>query len=362
MRAVHNQVSDGGGENLLHAKFGPVLESVSAALMMVDARGCIALANKHVEELFGYTREELIGKPAEDLLAERFRGRQEIHGVGTPAEIAALRKDGSEFPVEISLSPVQMEEGAWTMTTIRDMSDRKRLQQELKEKNAALAAANQELQAFSYSVSHDLRAPLRAMGGFAGMLRKSFGTNITPNTDHALKRIEDNVSRMSKLIDGLLDFSSLSFMAMTRRKADPGELARSVFNELTVPAERGVDFEVEPLPGCIADVVLLRQVFTNLLSNAVKFTRGRERALIRVGSIKQNGEIVFYVRDNGVGFDMDYADKLFRVFQRLHSASDFEGAGVGLAIVQRIVQRHGGRVWAEGRVDEGATFYFTLGE
>jgi light-regulated signal transduction histidine kinase (bacteriophytochrome) len=251
----------------------------------------------------------------------------------------------------------------YAMSAIRDVTERKRVEQELKGKNAALEAANQELQAFSYSISHDLRAPLRAMDGFAAMLKKSLGPDLPAQTDHALKRIQDNVGKMSKLIDGLLDFSSLTWLAMTRKNLNPGELAQSIFHELTVSErERRVDFKVEELPGCRADIVLLRQVFANLLSNALKYTRGRDPAVIRVGCRREKAGPVYFVQDNGAGFDMEYSGKLFHVFQRLHSPSEFEGTGVGLAIVQRIVQRHGGRIWAEAQVDRGATFYFTLGE
>lgn len=246
---------------------------------------------------------------------------------------------------------------------MNDTNDRQRLERELREKTAALEAANEELQAFSHSISHDLRAPLRAMGSFASLLKKTLGPEISKDSAHALKRIEDNVSKMSQLIDGLLDYSSLSWVALTKKRVNTAELARNVFTELTGSApERHIDFKVGELADCEADSSLLREVFTHLLSNALKFTRNREPAVIELGCRKENGGQIYFVRDNGVGFDMEYSGKLFRVFQRLHSPAEFEGTGVGLAIVQRIIQRHGGRTWAEGRVDQGAVFYFTLGD
>jgi PAS domain S-box-containing protein len=344
----------------LAARCGSLLDTLPDAVVIVDAEGCIVLANTRAEELFGHARRELLRQPVEVLWPERFR-----NGPARPrsGELFGLRKDGSEFPAEINFSRWQTEDGAWSIGAIRDLTAKKSLEAQLKEKDAALEAASDELQAFSYSVSHDLRAPLRAMDGFAAMLKKSLGTDVPEATGHALKRIQNNVGKMSKLIDGLLDFSSLTWLALTKKNVNPGELAQNVFNELALAApDRRVDCQISKQPGCTADIALLRRVFANLLSNALKFTRGRDPAVIRVGCRDENGERIYFVGDNGVGFDMEYSDKLFRVFQRLHSPSEFEGTGVGLAIVHRIIQRHGGRVWAEGQVDGGATFYFTLGE
>jgi PAS domain S-box-containing protein len=343
--------------SLLEAKCGALLDSLATAVVMVDSGNRIVLANAGAEELFGYARGELRRRSLEELWPQRLRNQP------AGGELCGLRKDGSEFPAAITFNPWQTEEGAYTIGTIHDLTARKRVEAELKEKDAALETANQELQAFSYSVSHDLRAPLRALDGFAAMLKKSLGPDVPEASTHALTRIQDNVAKMSKLIEGLLDFSSLNWLALTKKKFNPGELAQNVFNELAMAASgRRVDCQISRLPGCSADVALLRRVFANLFSNALKFTRDRDPAEIRVGCREENGECIYFVRDNGAGFDMGYSDKLFRVFQRLHSPSEFEGTGVGLAIVHRIIQRHGGRVWAEGEVDRGATFYFTLGE
>lgn len=341
---------------------------------MINSAGLIVLANSHAEKLFGYAHGKLAGQLMDVLLPERSRvthaGRLEKCFAQSPErpveagfELFGLRKDGSEFPSEIVLNPTRTEDGAWAICTIRDIASRNRIEEELKAKNAALEKANQELQAFSHSISHDLRAPLRAMDGFAGILKKSLGTGLSKETEHSLKRIQENVAKMSRLIDGLLDFSTLTWVAVTKKTVNPEEIAKNIFNELAKSANgRRVDFAVSKLPECKADVILLRQAFTNLLSNALKFTRNRDPAVIRVGCLEENGEPVYFVQDNGVGFDMEYAGKLFHVFQHLHSPSEFEGTGVGLAIVQRIIHRHGGRIWAEAQTDRGATFYFTLGE
>jgi PAS domain S-box-containing protein len=374
MSATSHKLPAAAEIGLLQAKFGSVLESVPEAIVMINSEGRIVFANQHAEKLFGYAPGELPGLSTEILLPGRFRssftGRIQncfAHShepsIGAGLELFGARKEGSEFPAEFSLNPVRTEDGAWATTAIRDITHWKHLQEELKVKSTALEAANQELQAFSYSISHDLRAPLRAMDGFANMLKKSLGPDLSKESEHSLKRIQDNVTKMSRLIEGLLDFSTLTWVALTKRHLNLVETAQKTFDELTrVAAHRRVDFAIGKMPDCKADAMLLRQVFTHLLSNALKFTRDRDPAVIRIGCHDQNGEIVYFVQDNGAGFDMEYADKLFQVFQRLHSPSEFEGTGVGLAIVQRIVQRHGGRIWAEAKTDQGATFNFTLGE
>ncbi len=225
----------------------------------------------------------------------------------------------------------------------------------------ALRQSNRELEAFSYSVSHDLRAPLRALDGFSRILLERHAGHIPEEARRYLGMIRDNAKQMGRLVDDLLHFSRLGRQPLETRPVEPGEIVRRALDDLRAEREgRKVDITVGDLPGCQADPALLRQVFVNLLSNALKFTRGRAAAEIEIGCREAGGTRAYFVRDNGAGFDMRYADKLFGVFQRLHRAEDFEGTGVGLAIVQRIVQRHGGRVWAEALVDRGATFYFTL--
>jgi light-regulated signal transduction histidine kinase (bacteriophytochrome) len=228
---------------------------------------------------------------------------------------------------------------------------------------AELASANRELEAFSYSVSHDLRAPLRAMDGFSRILLEEYADGLPEDAQRYLRLVRDNATQMGRLIDDLLAFSRLSRQELVRRRVDPAAVARQVMQELAATSDaRRVEVQIAELPPTRADPLLLRQVYANLLGNALKFTRDRDPAVIEVGGLECDGEAVYTVRDNGVGFDMRYADKLFGVFQRLHRAEDYEGTGVGLAIVQRIIHRHGGRVWAESTPGQGATFFFTLGE
>jgi len=227
--------------------------------------------------------------------------------------------------------------------------------------NAELEATNGELNAFSYSVSHDLRAPLRAIDGFSRIVLSDDEGTLSDSQRRYLGLVRDNTQVMGDLIDDLLSFSRLANQPLKRRTVQTAELVEAVESELLANQNgRTIEFANGELPAVEADPALLRQVFANLLGNAVKYSGERERIRVAVDSERRDGELVFLVRDNGVGFDMRYVEKLFQVFQRLHRAEDYEGTGVGLAIVQRIITRHGGRVWAEGKPDEGATFYFTL--
>ena len=232
---------------------------------------------------------------------------------------------------------------------------------QLARRTADLTTANKELEAFSYSVSHDLRSPLRAMDGFARILLEEHAPQLPPDAQRYLHLVRDNAQQMGRLVDDLLAFSRLGRQPLATQRVAPSALVHEVLAELRPDQEgRCVDVVLDDLPACQADPALLKQVFVNLLANALKFTAHRDVARITVGRCEQGGEPVYFVRDNGVGFDMRYAHKLFGVFQRLHRAEDYTGTGVGLAIAQRIIHRHGGRIWANAETDRGATFYFTL--
>jgi two-component system, sensor histidine kinase len=237
----------------------------------------------------------------------------------------------------------------------------RRLNVELERRVEQLGAANRDLEGFSYSVSHDLRAPLRAIDGFSKILEEDHAEALNGEARRLLGVVRRNVAQMSALIDGLLSFSRLTLRPLETEPVSMNDMAREVFDELVDDARRAtMSLTLGALGTVEADRTLIRQVWANLLGNAIKFTRGRSPAVIEVERKDAPREAIFSVRDNGAGFDMAYADKLFGVFQRLHRMEEFEGTGVGLALVQRIIQRHGGRVWAEGRVGEGAVFYFSL--
>jgi PAS domain S-box-containing protein len=239
------------------------------------------------------------------------------------------------------------------------------LEQRVETRTAELAAANRELEAFSYSVSHDLRAPLRAIDGFSRIVMEDYGAALCPDATDYLAEVRRSTRRMGELVDDLLVFSRLGRQLLRRQRVDADAQMREAFSTVRAAADdvagRRLELTVaHPLPPCDGDASLLQQVWLNLLGNAVKYSQGRDRSRVEVGFSTSEVETTYFVRDNGVGFDMQYAHKLFGVFQRLHRAEDYEGTGVGLAIVQRIVHRHGGRVWAEAEIDAGATFYFTL--
>jgi light-regulated signal transduction histidine kinase (bacteriophytochrome) len=231
----------------------------------------------------------------------------------------------------------------------------------LQARSEELEAANRELESFSYTVSHDLRWPLRAIDGYAKILIQECASQLDAAAQRYLHLIRTSTKQMDHLVEDLLAFSRLGRQALRKRSLEPAELVRHSLEELKSEQEgRAVDIRIEHLPACEGDLVLLKQVFINLLQNALKFTRTRDRAILEVGWTKTEKGQAYYVKDNGVGFNMQYASQIFGVFQRLHRAEDYEGTGVGLAIVQRIIHRHGGTVWAEAEVNRGATFYFTL--
>ncbi len=343
----------------------------------ISEKGIIIDCNDQLAEMLGRPREVLLGMRVLDCVAPESKAVVEDAVASdrlTPYEFAAVRGDGSRFFAEIHARSIAVEGRIYRVSVIRDISQRKRTEEEIRRLNAELEervaartaqleAANKELEAFSYSVSHDLRAPLRAIDGFSRILTEEYLPKLPSEAGRLLGVIRESAVQMGHLIEDLLSFSRLGRQILSLKEVDQGELVRQVIVGMEPETKgRSVEIEVGELPPCMGDPALLRIVWVNLISNALKFTRFREKARIRIGcrADMESGKNVYFIEDNGAGFDMRYAPKLFVVFQRLHKAEEYEGTGVGLASVQRIITRHGGRIWAEAEVDKGAAFFFTV--
>jgi PAS domain S-box-containing protein len=362
-------------------RFRATFEHAAIGFALVAPDGRWLHVNDKICGIAGYTREELLGLTFQDIThPEDLDADLDLVGRVLAGEIETyslekrcIRKDRSIVFINQTVSLVRDERGEprYFIAAIEDISGRKRAEVELRQLNATLesrvASRTAELQhtlreveSFSYSVSHDLRAPLRAIEGFSGILTTQHAAELSAGARQSLQRVRDNAKQMGRLIDDLLTLSLLSRQAMRLETVSHGALVGNCLELLQPELDgRSVEIVIGDLPECEGDAGLLKLVWMNLLSNAVKFTRKREAARIEVGC-RRNGESVYFVRDNGVGFKVAFADKLFAAFQRLHSAEEYEGTGVGLATVERIVRRHGGRVWAEAELDHGATFHFTL--
>jgi PAS domain S-box-containing protein len=345
-------------------KFKSVLESSPDAMLIVGQDGKIQLANHQAEKLFGYKRIDLVGRPVEILIPADFRGEHHNHRntffasprrrpMGAGLNLMAERADGSSLAVEISLSPLKLEEELLVIAAIRDVTESRMAKDKIMN-------LNKELESFTYSVSHDLRAPLRSINGYAQILKEDFAPALNEEGVRTLDTIIRNANKMGALIDDLLDFSRLGRKEVLQDKVNVQELVAQVIEELTAK-NSNIEIKVAKLGTTVGDRSMLQQVWVNLIDNAIKYSSKQPSPQIEIGCINDSRQWkTFYVRDNGVGFDMQYSGKLFGVFQRLHKMNEFEGTGVGLALVKRIIDRHNGQVWAEAAVNRGATFYFKL--
>jgi PAS domain S-box-containing protein len=354
------------------AQLAAIVDSSDDAIIGKTLEGIIQSWNRGAEHVFGYSAEEVIGKPVtillppgrkgeEPAIIERLKQGERVDSF----ETVRRRRDQRDIHVSVTISPIHDSRGRviGASKVARDITDRKRAEEAVARAKEATDAANRELEAFSYSVAHDLRTPLRSIDGFSQALLEDYEAKLDEDGQRYLRRLRESAQHMAQLIEGLLSLARITRSDLRREPVDLSALARATAERLRASQpERAVELLVAGGMTAIGDGRLLGVALDNLLGNAWKFTRGRPDPRIEVGCERVAGTPVIAVRDNGAGFDMAFASKLFGVFQRLHTADEFEGTGIGLATVQRIVQRHGGRIWAEGKVGSGATFYFTLNE
>ncbi|OQP51162.1 PAS domain-containing sensor histidine kinase [Niastella yeongjuensis] len=365
-------------------KFKGLLESAPDAIVIIGEKGKIQLVNKQCENIFGYQKEELIGANMELLLPERFRSMQRdqprlihdnpgVRSTDIGLEVLGRRKNGEEFPIEMSLSPLETEEGLLVTAAIRDISEKKRLEKEIREANitlekkvhkrtAELEIKNKELEQFAYVASHDLQEPLRTTSSFVQLLRKQYYGRLDENADRYIDYVIQSSDRMKTLIKDLLDYSRIGRekqfepvncnLALTEVLADLAKVIK----------ENQAEIVAGPLPVVNAFPTELKLLFQNLISNSIKFQKQGVAPHIEISTRKQSGHWHFQFRDNGIGIDKQYQQRIFIIFQRLHNRSVYEGSGIGLAHCKKIVELHGGRIWVESELGMGSTFHFTIAD
>jgi PAS domain S-box-containing protein len=360
-----------------------LVQSANRVIHRFDTRGNVTFINVYAQKFFGFAEKEILGKNLIGTIVPEFASNGEnltskINDLFVNpkkyevSENENTRKDGSRAWISWTNQPLYDDRGNLVEilsignditrlkeveTEIQNLNDE--LEKRVYDRTRQLTEVNKNLESFTYTVSHDLRAPLRAISGYSSILLEDL-KNIPEKDRKYLELVRQNSHDMGRLIDDLLNFSKLGMRSINKEMVQPALIVKEILREVRAdPSVKNVEFIVSDLPPCQADPILLKQVYANLISNALKFSGKKDHPIVEIGSITKDGHLTFFVRDNGIGFDMRYAEKVFGVFQRLHNAKEYEGTGVGLAIVQRIIEIHGGRIWVESEVDRGTTFYFT---
>ena len=330
-------------------------------IILTNEAGEIVMVNPFTEQLFGFEPNALTGRNNNELIRQTAHIEPPPgHLPGLLKKLSAFRKDGTEFAVEVSANQYQSGGESYTVQFITDITQQNADEENLLMQKRELEIVNQQLESFSYSVSHDLRSPLRAVGGYAQMLEEDYSASMDEEANRLLRNIQSNAKRMGLLIDDLLTFSRVGRREIQKSMINMNQVAEAALSEISESHTHHAQVTIEPLPAVMADKSLMGHVMTNLLSNAIKYSSKQKKPMIHISCVEEADEFIFCVRDNGVGFDMKYVNKLFTVFQRLHLDSEFEGTGVGLASASRIIQKHGGTMRAEAKEGEGAAFYFSL--
>lgn len=352
-------------------RFRLIVEAAPNAIVVVDAAGRIVLVNSQTEILFGYAREELLGSLVEVLVPTRFRAAHpqerrsffaspRARPMGAGRDLYGRRKDGSEFPVEIGLNPIETEDGTLVLSAIVDITERKRAEERLAAQTQALARSNAELQQFAYVASHDLQEPLRAVAASVELLQRRYGGQLDARADEYIRHAVDGATRMQALIHDLLAYSRVDTLAQPAEPNDLGDLLAAALRNLRAAVqEAGATVTHDELPVIVCDATQIVQLLQNLIGNALKF-RGEAPPRVHVSAREAPGEWIVSVRDNGIGIEPQYFERIFRMFQRLHTREEYPGTGIGLAICRKVVERHGGHVWVDSTPGAGATFSFTL--
>ncbi len=352
-------------------RFRKLIDMLPEALVMANQRGEVLLVNSRTEQLFGYKREELLGRPVENLIPERLRAAHPSHregyfaqpvsrSMGVGRDLVGLCKDGAEVPIEVSLGPVESDEGLLVASLISDITQRKQLERELMERQKKLVRSNAELEQFAYVASHDLQEPLRMVASYVQLLAQRYRGRLDADADEFIQFAVDGATRMKTLISDLLAYSRVGTHGKPPQKVELDSALGQALSNLTIAVQEArAEITNDRLPVVTGDELQLTELFQNLIGNALKFRRDGSAA-VHIGAERRADEWVISVRDNGIGIDPQYKERIFVIFQRLHGRDEYPGTGIGLAICQKIVTRHGGRIWVESKPGEGATFRFTI--